>query len=270
MAAATHRGRGIADRRGRDPWIVRAQPLAMPTRAPRRGRPRRSSCSISSGVPARSETGEGARRRISWRPGPRRSHQHARGVGADVDTGAKHSLLTILACGGMAAIEVRGLHKRYGEREAVRGIDFRSPGEVFGLLGPMAPARRRRSRSSRATAPHRRRRVRARLRPRSAPAECASASASSCRARASTRTSPRASRSSTWPASTRAARRRRGDRARRPRRLSRAARRQALGRAAAAAGLRARLIGDPELVFLDEPTTGFDPAARRDAWDTIR
>ena len=30
------------------------------------------------------------------------------------------------------------------------------------------------------------------------------------------------------------------------------------------------LIGDPELIFLDEPTTGFDPAARRTAWQTIR
>jgi ABC-2 type transport system ATP-binding protein len=30
------------------------------------------------------------------------------------------------------------------------------------------------------------------------------------------------------------------------------------------------LIGDPELIFLDEPTTGFDPAARRTAWETIR
>jgi ABC-2 type transport system ATP-binding protein len=30
------------------------------------------------------------------------------------------------------------------------------------------------------------------------------------------------------------------------------------------------LIGDPELIFLDEPTTGFDPAARRSAWETIR
>jgi ABC-2 type transport system ATP-binding protein len=30
------------------------------------------------------------------------------------------------------------------------------------------------------------------------------------------------------------------------------------------------LVGDPDLIFLDEPTTGFDPAARRVAWETIR
>jgi len=30
------------------------------------------------------------------------------------------------------------------------------------------------------------------------------------------------------------------------------------------------LVGDPELIFLDEPTTGFDPSARRAAWETIR
>jgi ABC-2 type transport system ATP-binding protein len=30
------------------------------------------------------------------------------------------------------------------------------------------------------------------------------------------------------------------------------------------------LVGDPELIFLDEPTTGFDPEARRDAWETVR
>jgi ABC-2 type transport system ATP-binding protein len=30
------------------------------------------------------------------------------------------------------------------------------------------------------------------------------------------------------------------------------------------------LVGDPELVFLDEPTTGFDPSARRAAWEVVR
>jgi ABC-2 type transport system ATP-binding protein len=30
------------------------------------------------------------------------------------------------------------------------------------------------------------------------------------------------------------------------------------------------LAGDPDLLFLDEPTTGFDPSARRNAWDMVR
>lgn len=30
------------------------------------------------------------------------------------------------------------------------------------------------------------------------------------------------------------------------------------------------LVGDPDLLFLDEPTTGFDPSARREAWETIK
>jgi len=30
------------------------------------------------------------------------------------------------------------------------------------------------------------------------------------------------------------------------------------------------LVGDPDLVFLDEPTTGFDPSARRNAWELVR
>ena len=29
------------------------------------------------------------------------------------------------------------------------------------------------------------------------------------------------------------------------------------------------IVGDPDLIFLDEPTTGFDPAARRQSWETI-
>src|SRR5580704_8013527 len=30
------------------------------------------------------------------------------------------------------------------------------------------------------------------------------------------------------------------------------------------------LAGDPDLLFLDEPTTGFDPSARRDAWEVVK
>ncbi len=35
-------------------------------------------------------------------------------------------------------------------------------------------------------------------------------------------------------------------------------------------GLALSLVNDPELVFLDEPTTGLDPAARRAVWEVIR
>jgi ABC-2 type transport system ATP-binding protein len=36
------------------------------------------------------------------------------------------------------------------------------------------------------------------------------------------------------------------------------------------ADLGLALVGDPDLIFLDEPTTGFDPSARRTAWEMIR
>src|SRR5919198_1042627 len=92
------------------------------------------------------------------------------------------------------AIEVRDLRKRYGDVEAVRGIDFSvRRGEVFGLLGPNGAGK-------------------------TTTVEILE-----------------------------------GYRDRTEGEV------EVLG-----------LVGDPELIFLDEPTTGFDPVARRQAWDTIR
>ena len=138
--------------------------------------------------------------------------------------------------------------------------------------GPTAPARRAPSRSSRATASAApaasacsattRRRARA---------SCAGASASCCRAAASTArcASRRCSRhfAGFYP---------------HPRDVDEVIALVGLGekrdeRARTLSGGQRRrldlalaLIGDPELIFLDEPTTGFDPAARRTAWQTIR
>jgi ABC-2 type transport system ATP-binding protein len=171
------------------------------------------------------------------------------------------------------AIEVTGLSKAYGSRHALRGVDFTvQRGEVFGLLGPNGAGKTTtvevlegyRARDSGAV---------------SVLGSDPGTRSAALRARVgivlqSCGTYPHltvretvAHFASLYPA---------------PR---------AVGEVLALAGLdecadrRARtlsggqarrldfalaLVGDPELVFLDEPTTGFDPAARRAAWDVIR
>jgi len=171
------------------------------------------------------------------------------------------------------AIEVRGLRKRYGDVEAVGGIDFEvRRGEVFGLLGPNGagktttveilegyrertegqvsvlgrdPARRERELRERvgivlqSSGIYRHLTVRealdhwAGLYP--APRDVDEVLALAGLADQS---------------------------GQRTRRLS--------GGQLRRLDFALALVGDPELIFLDEPTTGFDPAARRNAWETVR
>jgi ABC-2 type transport system ATP-binding protein len=174
---------------------------------------------------------------------------------------------------GAFAIEVKNLQKRYGDFEAVRGVDFEVPqGQVFGLLGPNGAGKTTtveilegyRERTAGEVAVlgfdpgDRPRELRARIgivlqstglyshiRVREALAhfagmyphprdvdEVIALTGLQGKERATTRTLS-------------------GGQLRR-------------------LDLALALVGDPELIFLDEPTTGFDPAARRTAWDTIR
>ncbi len=174
---------------------------------------------------------------------------------------------------GAFAIEVKNLQKRYGDFDAVRGIDFEvMPGQVFGLLGPNGagktttveilegyrqrsagqvhvlgfdPGERPRELRARtgivlqSTGLYSHIRVREALEhfaamyphPRDV-GEVIGLTGLQGKERATTRTLS-------------------GGQLRR-------------------LDLALALVGDPELIFLDEPTTGFDPAARRAAWDTIR
>jgi ABC-2 type transport system ATP-binding protein len=172
-----------------------------------------------------------------------------------------------------AAIEVRGLRKAYGDHEAVRGIDFSvRRGEVFGLLGPNGAGKTTtveilegyRNRTSGSVSVlgmdpgHRSQELRERI----------GIVLQSCGIyRHLTVREAVHHWAGLYP---------------HPRDVEETI---ALAGLTASADKRTRtlsggqqrrldfalaLVGDPELIFLDEPTTGFDPAARRNAWDTVR
>ena len=172
-----------------------------------------------------------------------------------------------------AAIEVEGLRKAYGAHEAVRGIDFTvRRGEVFGLLGPNG--------AGKTTTVEILEGYRARtggrvsvlgMDPGARPRElrervgivlqsCGIYRHLSVREAvehwAGLYPAPRDVEETIAVAGL-------GDVARKRTRALSGGQQRRLDFALA-------LVGDPELIFLDEPTTGFDPAARRNAWDTVR
>jgi len=173
----------------------------------------------------------------------------------------------------VTAVSVRGLRKSYGTHEAVRGIDFDiESGEVFGLLGPNGAGKT----TTVEILEGYRRRTGGTV---SVLGEDPERSSRSFRERVGVVLQS----SSLYPNLT----------AResiavfagyyaRPRDVDEVVELVGLAEKAHArvrtlsGGQKRRLdlglalIGDPELVFLDEPTTGFDPAARRNAWETVR
>ena len=174
---------------------------------------------------------------------------------------------------GHAAIEVEGLRKSYGEREAVRGISFAvAQGEVFGLLGPNGAGKtttveilegyRERS-AGRVTVLG--------MDPGDRPAALRERVGIVLQSSGLYRHLTVREAVEHWAALYPA-----------PRDVDETI---ALTGLTQSAGVRTNrlsggqqrrldfalaLVGDPELVFLDEPTTGFDPAARRQAWDAVR
>lgn len=171
------------------------------------------------------------------------------------------------------AILVRDLHKRYGAHEAVRGIDFEvARGEVFGLLGPNGAGKtttveilegyRQRTSGIVSVLGHD-----PGGRPRGLRERVGVVLQSGGMYRHVTVREAVAHWAAMYP---------------RPRdvdevialaglRDSAAKRtRQLSGGQARRLDFALALVGDPELIFLDEPTTGFDPQARRTAWDTVR
>ncbi len=171
------------------------------------------------------------------------------------------------------AIEVRELHKRYGEYEAVRGIDITvRHGEVFGLLGPNGAGKtttveilegyRKRTSGEVSVLGHDpagrsielRRRIGIVLQSGGIYSHITPREA--LRHWASFYPHPR----DVEEVLTLAGLLEKADV--RSRKLS--------GGQLRRLDFALALVGDPELIFLDEPTTGFDPAARHAAWETVR
>jgi ABC-2 type transport system ATP-binding protein len=172
-----------------------------------------------------------------------------------------------------SVIHVSGLRKRYGELEAVAGVDFEvHAGEVFGLLGPNGAGKtttveilegyRRRDGGEVTVLGHDPSRPGRDFRERIGVV---------------------LQQSELWPQLTvREIHRIFAGYYERPRDVDEVIELVGLGekreaRVKSLSGGQKRrldlgvaLIGDPDLVFLDEPTTGFDPAARRNAWQMIR
>ena len=173
----------------------------------------------------------------------------------------------------MAAIEVSDLRKSYGPVEAVQGLSFAvEPGEVYGLLGPNGAGKtttveilegfRRRTAGEvevLGTDPERRdRRLQERvgivlqssgLYPRVTVREAVEHFAKAY-------PSPRDAGETIALVGLE--------------QQSDAKARELSGGQRRRLDLALALVGDPELIFLDEPTTGFDPAARRTAWNVVR
>jgi len=171
------------------------------------------------------------------------------------------------------AIVVEDLHKSYGAVEAVRGVDFEvQTGEVFALLGPNGAGKT----SVLEVLEGFRRRTRGRV-------EVLGADPATGDRRLRERVGVVLQETAVEPYLTvREVLTRNAGYYPRPRPVAEVISLAGLGEKADArvktlsGGQQRRLdvalgiVGDPELVFLDEPTTGFDPSARRGAWELVR